>query len=826
MRASRRSFFWTKTLTGAACAAVALGCPGMASASLTLRIDGPALSVGESYDAPAQNDIAVTGSGTVYRFEDTLDTFSASDCPISDSGHVTTCDTGTEMGLVIDSGAGTDSASLAAAPPYTAGHIQGGDGAKAFTGGDGPDRIYQGAGPSVVHAGPGADVLIASFNDAHADDTLDGGPGDDSLTFPTRHTSTPGVLAGVSVDLAAGTAGQIGTSESDALTGIEDVLGGPGPDVITGDSQANKLDGGMGDDVVDGGGGNDVLRGGPGRARYEPAGCLEPPPCGQELTDTDQIDGGGGDNTVVYARSPVATTDPTGDASVYRSARVRLSSGDTYSTGNGEPSSENDRLRHVQNAQLGVYDDIVYGDDGPNRIDAGAGDDIVDAGDGNDVVTGGPGPDAYQGSDTDVVDGGAGTDTIDYSQRPDPLSVSLAGTSDANGSGDGSENDRILGVENAVGGAGDDLLSGGPGPNRLEGRAGNDVIKVRDGVADVADCGSGSADVALVDAHDTVDSSCESSIVSDDVQAPFVSVQGPAEHVSSSTAVFEIHAYSNTGGGGCCPPTPEQSATMRCKLDHDAELPCQQGTDTFEGLAIGEHVLRVTGTDTAGNTSEAVYWHWTVDPDAPAVMITSGPPPSTTSGDATFEFSASTAVTFRCRLDDKPEAVCASPTHYAGLGVGAHKFVVVGMDASGNVSAPETWSWSIVASPLGPGSSLTEGPGSPGETITRRIRRKAAPSIEVFGSRLFLRTGLVVVGPATVTVKVTGRAGSGPRRDIGHGSKAIPDGTAAELRVRLTALGKRLLARHKRVALRMRLVVTAPGAKPIVVTRGLHASLR
>ena len=62
-------------------------------------------------------------------------------------------------------------------------------------------------------------------------------------------------------------------------------------------------------------------------------------------------------------------------------------------------------------------------------------------------------------------------------------------------------NDTLLGV----GGA--DILIGGSGSDRLAGGPGADLIRARDGVRDVIDCGAG-RDIAVVDRRDRV-KNCE-----------------------------------------------------------------------------------------------------------------------------------------------------------------------------------------------------------------------------------------------------------------------------------------------------------------------------
>jgi len=131
-----------------------------------------------------------------------------------------------------------------------------------FRGGDGDDVLEANAGPEKLYGGPGDDrfVIGPHFDDeSDGEDELHGGPGIDTADFSEPYFP-PGTI---SVDLAAG--GATGPSiEDDILTGIETVIGTPGPDDLTGDSLANSLDGGPGDDVISGREGDDVLAGGDG----------------------------------------------------------------------------------------------------------------------------------------------------------------------------------------------------------------------------------------------------------------------------------------------------------------------------------------------------------------------------------------------------------------------------------------------------------------------------------------------------------------------------------------------------------------------------------
>lgn len=118
-------------------------------------------------------------------------------------------------------------------------------------------------------------------------------------------------------------------------------------------------------------------------------------------------------------------------------------------------------------------------------INGGDGDDTVTGGVGDDVVNGGAGNDIYKASalvpvtqTTDGDDtflGGAGTDKADYSARTADLTVVMDG---ATNSGDLlSETDLVgIDVEDFIGGAGADAITGNALGNHIQGGAGDDTI--------------------------------------------------------------------------------------------------------------------------------------------------------------------------------------------------------------------------------------------------------------------------------------------------------------------------------------------------------------
>ena len=122
--------------------------------------------------------------------------------------------------------------------------------------------------------------------------------------------------------------------------------------------------------------------------------------------------------------------------------------------------------------------DFVFGTDLTNdTLSSGKGDDYLYSGSGNDSLDGGAGNDELVGgAGNDSLNGGAGVDCADYTAVKAALTVNLA-TGTATGDG----TDKLVDIENACAGSGNDTLTGSTGANDLEGGAGNDVIDAGNG---------------------------------------------------------------------------------------------------------------------------------------------------------------------------------------------------------------------------------------------------------------------------------------------------------------------------------------------------------
>ncbi|MEY2517423.1 MAG: hypothetical protein QOJ89_4781 [bacterium] len=128
----------------------------------------------------------------------------------------------------------------------------------AFVDGGTGDDLLENLGPSLatLHGGDGDDTLIGGlFESGGAGADLLQGTADqfDEASYADHDaTGVHVTLDGKANDGAAG-------EGDDART--RNVGGSPGPDVITGNADANRLEGATGDDILDGAGGDDDLSG-------------------------------------------------------------------------------------------------------------------------------------------------------------------------------------------------------------------------------------------------------------------------------------------------------------------------------------------------------------------------------------------------------------------------------------------------------------------------------------------------------------------------------------------------------------------------------------
>jgi Ca2+-binding RTX toxin-like protein len=184
---------------------------------------------------------------------------------------------------------------------------------------------------------------------------------------------------------------------------------------------------------------------------------------------------------------------------------------DTICAGGGNDTIYGERGDDTIDGEEG--DDVIYGERGSDVLDGGGGNDKIYGGRGSDQIEGGAGTDLVEGEQgNDTVDGGAGNgDTVEGNQGDDTLNggagnedVIIGSTgndkinggpgehdiADYQGTGGaltinlqtqtvtGAENEHLEGIEDAIGGSGNDTLIGSSETaNRLDGGPGEDKLE-------------------------------------------------------------------------------------------------------------------------------------------------------------------------------------------------------------------------------------------------------------------------------------------------------------------------------------------------------------
>jgi Ca2+-binding RTX toxin-like protein len=164
--------------------------------------------------------------------------------------------------------------------------LNGGAGNDTLNGNGGADTLTGGTGNDTLIGGAGSDTFVATLADG--DDSYSGG-GNGSDTYDLSATSANAVIT-----TTAAVSADIGT---DTLTGIENIIGSQGSDVINFNGGANVLDGRGGNDTIIAGGGSDTVLGGTGNDTL----------LGENGNDTlnggegdDAMNGGGGNDLFVF----------------------------------------------------------------------------------------------------------------------------------------------------------------------------------------------------------------------------------------------------------------------------------------------------------------------------------------------------------------------------------------------------------------------------------------------------------------------------------------------------------------------------------------------
>lgn len=327
---------------------------------------------------------------------------------------------------------------------------------------DDPQTTFIGTSNADTLTGNNTDDTLTGLggNDTLAgnagNDRLDGGAGGDTMRGGTGNDSYV-------VDSIADIVSETGGSGTDTVeTTLQSYTIGTDIEALVftgainfsgqGNSLANTITGGGGDDTLNGGAGADILIGGLGN-------------------DTFIFDNNGdvaveslnaGSDLVLSSVTVSGLLGDDANAAMFGDhvERIQLSGSSAINaTGNG--------LANTITGNSAA--NVLSGGGGSDVLDGGAGNDTLNGGDGDDILTGGSGNDRYSG--------GGGIDTVSFAGSTSTINFSLAVTGQQNTSGAGYDTLQTgHGIENLIGGSGSDKLTGDSGANRIEGGAGSDVL--------------------------------------------------------------------------------------------------------------------------------------------------------------------------------------------------------------------------------------------------------------------------------------------------------------------------------------------------------------
>lgn len=291
---------------------------------------------------------------------------------------------------------------------------------------------FNGGGATVV-GGTAFDMLTLTADPVQANSISIGADAQGRLVIVNAAGTTILVDNVEELSVSLGAASDVIVLGDLSATDIADstviIHAGAGNDSIDGALAGKRLVlfGEDGNDTLTGGSRNDDLYGGPGDDLLTGNG------------GNDLIDGGAGSDTASFAGAagPVSVSLAAGTA-----------------TGQGT-----DTLTGIEHVIGSPFADLLTGDGNANSLSGGGG---------NDTLSGGAGD--------DTLAGGADRDTASFAGASGPVAVSLAA-----GTASGAGTDSLTDIEDLVGSAFNDTLTGSDAANAIDGGLGNDAIDAMGG---------------------------------------------------------------------------------------------------------------------------------------------------------------------------------------------------------------------------------------------------------------------------------------------------------------------------------------------------------
>ncbi|MEM7470504.1 MAG: calcium-binding protein [Pseudomonadota bacterium] len=350
--------------------------------------------------------------------------------------------------------------------------LEGGQGADDLSAGDGADQIDGGSENDTIAGGLGNDTILGGSGDDYifgdqGADSIDGGTGIDTIDY----SASVEVRVNLGLLTAQVGGGTGGWANGDVLANIENVIGSnsvANGDILTGNAEANLLDGQNGDDLFYHSVGADTIIGGSGTDEMDYSGATSAVFADLSLNQISSANYGsvtisGVENIVGSALDDVLTGDALANELTGGAGSDTLDGGDGADTFYGDAGN-----------------DEVIGGDGSDTLFGGNDNDLLFGNSDNDLLAGEAGNDTLAGgAGADTLDGGTGIDAADYSDAASGVTVTLETTQPA-GSGD-EGGDVLIDIENLIGSQFDDALTGDVEANELSGGVGADTLLGADG---------------------------------------------------------------------------------------------------------------------------------------------------------------------------------------------------------------------------------------------------------------------------------------------------------------------------------------------------------
>jgi Ca2+-binding RTX toxin-like protein len=338
----------------------------------------------------------------------------------------------------------------------------GGGGKDAASGGGGDDILLLSPGNVTAKGEAGddgiqIDAYMLDYSTPAGKMVIDGGAGTDSVDVVWQDF-TSAITMTVSGSTTKISSGDVTAS----ITNVEKIA-------VYGGSGADKLTGGSADDVLSGGDGKDTLKGGAGDDRISGG------------AGDDVLDGGAGRDLYLIDAGPLQFAGIKIDAS-----KLTLAGTITDLTG------DTDTIKNFEGFAItgGYGNDTLTGSSGGDELDGGYGKDSIKGGAGDDLInltttgTNFPSDPSNPNGQTkvteggDTIDGGTGTDTVSFATLSQAVKIDLA-AGKATVAGDATH--KLTSIEDAVGGGGNDTLTGNKVANHLSGGDGNDTLSGGEG---------------------------------------------------------------------------------------------------------------------------------------------------------------------------------------------------------------------------------------------------------------------------------------------------------------------------------------------------------